>query len=202
MTPTRGPAPDGRGAAQREAFLAGTVAHMLGHGVATLSLRPLAAELGTSDRMLLYYFGTREQLLVAALDEVGRQLRSGLVEAMPAVRVPPAQLVRQAWAALQAPEAEPHLRLYVEVSGLTARGREPFGTAARAVARAWLEWVAERLDVAPEQREAAAAGVLGVLDGLLLLRFVVDRDHAHAAAGWLGDALDGPGHGVGRPPVG
>jgi AcrR family transcriptional regulator len=196
MTPTSG-------TGQREAFLAGTVAHMLRHGVATLSLRPLAAELGTSDRMLLYYFGTREQLLTAALDEVGRQLRAALVEALPPVRVPPAQLVLQAWTVLQDPGAEPHLRLYLEVSGLTVRGRTPFRSAAGAVARAWLGWVAERLDVAPEQRAAAAAGVLGVLDGLLLLRFVVDAEHADAAAGWLGGALGGSGpdaEGSPRPP--
>jgi AcrR family transcriptional regulator len=193
MTPTSDLPPHRRGAAQRKAFLAGTVAHLLRHGVATLSLRPLAAALGTSDRMLLYYFGTREQLLAAALDEVGRQLREALVAALPPVRVRPAQLVGQAWTALQAPATEPHLRLYLEVSGLTARGREPFGTAAGEVARAWLGWVAERLDVPPERRDAAAAGVLGVLDGLLLLRFVVDRRHADAAAAWLGEAIGGSG---------
>ena len=184
MTPAReGP--------QREAFLAGTVAHVLRHGMATLSLRPLAAALGTSDRMLLYYLGTRETLLIAALDEVGRQLRTALATALPADPMPPAQLVRQAWTVLQDPGAEPHLRLYLEISGLAARGQEPFSTAGVGIARAWLGWVAERLDVPPEQRPAAAAGVLGVLDGLLLLRFVVDRDHADTAATWIGAALDG-----------
>jgi AcrR family transcriptional regulator len=142
--------------------------------------------------MLLYYFGTREQLLTAALEEVGRQLRATLDEALPATPVRPAQLVRQAWAVLQAPAAEPHLRLYVEISGLTARGREPFAATGGAVARTWLHWVAARLDVAPAQRDAAAAGVLGVLDGLLLLRFVVGPGHADTAARWIGDELDGP----------
>ena len=174
---------------RRQVFLAGTVAHMLRNGVATLSLRPLAAELGTSDRMLLYYFGPREQLLVAALEEVGRQLQATLVEALPTAPVAPAQLVRQVWTALAAPDIEAHLRLYLEVSGQAARGREPFRAAGRGVAKAWLDWVAERLDVAPDQRDAAAAGVLGALDGLLLLRFVVDRDHADAAAGWFDSAL-------------
>ncbi len=189
MTPTSDPR-ERRRPGQRAAFLAGTVAYMLRRGVATLSLRPLAAELGTSDRMLLYYFDTREHLLAAALEEVGRQLRAALDEALPATPVPPAQLVRQAWTVLQAEEAEPHMRLYLEIGGLTARGQEPFAAAGGAAARAWLRWVAERLDVAPQQRHAAAAGVLGVLDGLLLLRFVVDRDHADAAAGWLGEELD------------
>ena len=59
---------------QRAALLDGVVEHVLREGVATLSLRPLAAALGTSDRMLLYYFGTRDKLLVAALAEVRRTL--------------------------------------------------------------------------------------------------------------------------------
>jgi AcrR family transcriptional regulator len=184
--------PDRPSAGQREAFLAGTVAHLLRRGVATLSLRPLAAELGTSDRMLLYYFGTREQLLVAALDEVGRQLQEALVAALPGPPVAPEQVVRQVWPVLTAPAVDAHLRLYLEISGLAVRGREPFGTAGREVARAWLGWIGERLDVARERREAAAAGVLGVLDGLLLLRFVVGDGHADDAAGWLLEALGAP----------
>ncbi len=181
--------PDRPSAGQREAFLAGTVAHLLRRGVATLSLRPLAAELGTSDRMLLYYFGTREQLLVAALDEVGRQLQEALVAALPGPPVAPEQVVRQVWPVLTTPAVDAHLRLYLEISGLAVRGREPFGTAGREVARAWLGWIGERLDVAPERRDAAAAGVLGVLDGLLLLRFVVGDRQADDAAAWLLDAL-------------
>ncbi|MFC4375978.1 TetR/AcrR family transcriptional regulator [Nocardia halotolerans] len=52
---------------KRADLLAGVVAYIAGHGLAALSLRPLAAELGTSSRMLIYYFGTKEELLVQAL---------------------------------------------------------------------------------------------------------------------------------------
>jgi AcrR family transcriptional regulator len=43
------------------------VRYIADHGLADLSLRPLAAELGTSSRMLIYYFRTKEELLVQAL---------------------------------------------------------------------------------------------------------------------------------------
>ncbi|MGW0245954.1 TetR/AcrR family transcriptional regulator [Nocardia goodfellowii] len=53
--------------AKRAELLAGVVTYIADHGLAELSLRPLAAELGTSSRMLIHYFGTKEELLVQAL---------------------------------------------------------------------------------------------------------------------------------------
>ncbi|MFB7876713.1 MULTISPECIES: TetR/AcrR family transcriptional regulator [unclassified Nocardia] len=52
---------------KRAELLAGVVAYIAANGLAELSLRPLAAALGTSSRMLIYYFGTKEELLVQAL---------------------------------------------------------------------------------------------------------------------------------------
>lgn len=176
---------------QREALLAGLVEHVLREGVATLSLRPLAAALGTSDRMLLYYFGSRDGLLVAVLGVVGAQLQAGLGAALPGDRVRPARLVTDAWAALRAREVEAHLRLYLEISGLATRGREPFRTVVGQIADGWLQWVADRLDVPPEQRQATAAGVLAVIDGLLLTRFVTHPEQADQAAAWLVPLLEG-----------
>jgi AcrR family transcriptional regulator len=179
----------GTSGGQRETFLDGAVAHVLVQGVATLSLRPLAAALGTSDRMLLYYFHSRDELLAAVLARVGDQLRVGLEEALPPDRLAPAALVDRAWAALREPAAEPHRRLYVEVSGLAARGREPYRAVAAQVARQWLDWIEARLDVPAGERASAAAGLLTVLDGLLLVRFVASQESAAAAFGWLAPRL-------------
>jgi AcrR family transcriptional regulator len=171
MTGTRRPE-------QRDALLAGAVEHVLRHGVATLSLRPLAAALGTSDRMLLYWFGSRDRLLTAVLDAVGTQLQAGLRAVLPPAPVTPAVLL-----------ASVRQVLDVEVSGLATRGREPFRTAVGEVARGWLAWIAQLLDVPDDEREAAAAGVLTVVDGLLLVRFVAGRDTAARAAEWVTDHL-------------
>ena len=177
---------------QREAFLSGAVEHVLRHGVATLSLRPLAAALGTSDRMLLYYFGTREQLLTAVLGTVGERLQAQFVATLPADPVSPAALLRGLATALQEPAAEASLRLYVEVSGLAARGQEPHRTVAAAVAEGWSSWLGSRLDVPDGERADAAAGVLAVVDGLLLVHFLAPGQAADRAAGWLVERLTGP----------
>lgn len=54
--------------AKRAELLDAVVGYIATHGLADLSLRPLASELGTSSRMLIYYFNTKEELLVQALE--------------------------------------------------------------------------------------------------------------------------------------
>src|SRR5215218_10304899 len=41
--------------------------HVLQHGLIGLSLRPVAAAVGTSDRMLIYHFGSRDALVSAVV---------------------------------------------------------------------------------------------------------------------------------------
>ncbi len=49
----------------RDRLLAAAVDQAMNGGIADLSLRELASAVGTSHRMLLYHFGSREGLLVA-----------------------------------------------------------------------------------------------------------------------------------------
>lgn len=52
---------------KRAELLRGIVSYLETNGLADLSLAPMAAELGTSKRMLLYYFGSRENLVHEAI---------------------------------------------------------------------------------------------------------------------------------------
>src|SRR2546430_12050912 len=71
----RPPDPD-----RRAATLARAADYVLEHGLADLSLRPLAAALGTSTRMLLYDFGSKERLIAAVLAEARRREAALLAE--------------------------------------------------------------------------------------------------------------------------
>ena len=51
------------------------VQHALDKGIVDLSLREIASTIGTSHRMLIYHFGSREGLLVAVVREVERRER-------------------------------------------------------------------------------------------------------------------------------
>src|SRR3712207_6763061 len=48
---------------RRDDLLARALPYLAEHGLAGLSLRPLAAALGTSDRMLVHYFGSKDNLV-------------------------------------------------------------------------------------------------------------------------------------------
>lgn len=61
--------------AKREELLAAAGAVLARTGVVDTSLRELAAELGTSARMLVYYFGGKEQLILEVLN---RQQRAAI----------------------------------------------------------------------------------------------------------------------------
>jgi len=54
----------------REDLLAKIVLHYAEHGIRDTSLRSLAAAIGTSQRMLHYHFGSREDVLVAVIDAI------------------------------------------------------------------------------------------------------------------------------------
>jgi AcrR family transcriptional regulator len=57
----------------KDRLLDATVEHALDKGIVDLSLREIASAIGTSHRMLIYHFGSREGLLVAVVREVERR---------------------------------------------------------------------------------------------------------------------------------
>jgi AcrR family transcriptional regulator len=62
----------------RDALLQRAVEHFAVHGVGDTSLRAVAEAIGTSHRMLIYHFGSREGLLAAVVDAVERGARETL----------------------------------------------------------------------------------------------------------------------------
>ncbi|MEZ5281321.1 MAG: TetR/AcrR family transcriptional regulator [Acidimicrobiales bacterium] len=55
---------------RRAELLGDVVGYLLEHGVHQTSLRPLATELGTSTYTFVYHFGSKEELLAEALEEI------------------------------------------------------------------------------------------------------------------------------------
>ncbi|HLI00040.1 MAG TPA: TetR/AcrR family transcriptional regulator [Acidimicrobiales bacterium] len=117
---------------RRGRTLAAVTDYVLEHGLSDLSLRPLASALGTSTRMLLYDFSSKEGLVLAVLGEVRRRESALLATHLETSTVPPSDLVRTIWDWLASPERAPFLRLFFEVyvqamnhpDVYTARGRE------------------------------------------------------------------------------
>src|SRR5829696_9285471 len=96
------------GAGPRERLLAGAIEHVSQHGVGEISLRQLAAALGTSHRMLLYHFGSREALLIEVIRTVEEQQRAALAQILEEeADEPPAEIMRRMWAGVADPALWP-----------------------------------------------------------------------------------------------
>ncbi len=156
---------------RRQAALERMADHLLREGMTGASLRPLAAAAGTSDRMLLYYFADKDELLTATLEHVTARLAGLLDEAGPGrPPLPFSALLAEVWKAIRAPDLQPYMRLWLELAASAARGQDLHRTIAGRIADGFLTWTAERLYVEQEaDRAPQAALLLATVDGLALL---------------------------------
>jgi AcrR family transcriptional regulator len=140
---------------RRAARLADAAEYVLEHGLAGLSLRPLARALGTSPRMLLYDFESKERLIHEILAEIRRR-EAGLLEAE-------VRSLEDVWSWIGAPEREPFLRLFFDMY-VDALGRDE----AKPLVQEWLDFLQESWN--PPLDEATATLMVAVVRGLLLDR--------------------------------
>ena len=70
------------GETTRQRYLDAVVEHMMARGTADVPLVELAEAAGTSDRMLVYYFKTREALLTEAVGTIRRRRQTALAAAL------------------------------------------------------------------------------------------------------------------------
>src|SRR5438874_4889983 len=85
--------------------------YVLERGLEGLSLRPLASALGTSPRMLLYDFGSKEQLIDEILAEVRRREEGLIAERQIDFRGAPGDALATVWEWVSAEERAPFMRL-------------------------------------------------------------------------------------------
>src|SRR5689334_9627092 len=107
----------------KERLLASAVDHVAQNGLGDLSLRQLAAAIGTSHRMLIYHFGSKENLLVEVVRVVERRQRDALAELDLDPDLTEAELFRRMWKRLADPALWPHERLFFELYGQALQGR-------------------------------------------------------------------------------
>jgi AcrR family transcriptional regulator len=176
---------------QREQATQLLSAHLLETGLAQTSLRQLATVAGISDRMLLYYFDDKTDVLSAALGRIATDLTDMLENAVPAGRkLPSVELIRQTTQLTRDPATKLFFRLWIEAVAAAARDEPPFRMITSAIAQGFLAWIDSRLAIDDAKiREATAAMILAMVDGLALLEICSDSDTAARAAGQMGRLL-------------
>jgi len=119
----------------REDLLDRATDHVLAHGLIGLSLRPLAAAIGTSDRMLIYHFGTRDALVSDIVATAGARATTIVAElpGAPTVR----SGVNRLWSAYLTEPLSSCLDVYCQAAATGLIGREPYLSDARRSNEAW-----------------------------------------------------------------
>jgi AcrR family transcriptional regulator len=157
--------------ASRERLLAAAMDHVAQHGVGDLSLRGLAAALGTSHRMLIYHFGSREGLLIEVIRTVEAQQRAALATMLLDEGAPPAETMRRMWKQVADPSLWPNERLFFEIYAQALQGSPHARPLLDGIVDLWVEPLA-RIGVAqgvPEAQARAEARLgVAVVRGLLL----------------------------------
>jgi len=158
---------------RRAALLEPICAHVLTHGLEKSSLRDLAAAAGTSDRMLLYYFRDKADLMAAAMDGLGEILRDRL-EAARAPEPMGEDALRARLAEMVLDDAVwPFMQVWLEIVARGGRGDPIYREAGNRIGSGFLDWIAAQSDAAtPEARAEVGARLLPILDGLILLKAV------------------------------
>ena len=160
---------------RRRTLLDLAVDHVLEHGITTLSLRPLAAALGTSDRMLLFYFDSKSNLVRRILERASDRLTETVVAGLGPPPGSRDELVRGLWRSVRGDDAAPYIRLFFEITGPALRHEEPYREVAEGILRAWIALVGSFDEpTAGAAPSGHALAIVATIEGLLLCRGLLD----------------------------
>jgi AcrR family transcriptional regulator len=156
--------------AARDRLLAAMSAHVLDHGLTAASLRPLAKAAGTSDRMLIYYFGSKAALIDAVLVRLSHDLAQALGESMPHQRARSfRECATEIMALLRSRRFKPYMRVWLEIVAAAARGDKASGTTAAAILAGFIPWLAGRLPADEPDPQQRARMLLTLIEGALVM---------------------------------
>lgn len=149
--------------------------YLMEHGISGLSLRPLARAVGSSPRVLLYYFGSKEKMVGKVIAAIRRRQRASFSKITGATYFEACQNV---WKQMRAPASEPFFRLYFEVYGMALREPRRYKQFLHATVHDWLDLIGEELVVEglePADARIYASAILAGLRGFML-DFCVTHD--------------------------
>ena len=158
---------------KRDAIVDRLADHVLASGLAGSSLRPLAAAAGLSDRMLLYHFDNKADVMAAAIDRVAERLRVDLDRHASGEALPLERLTQRIVPIVLSSELWPYIRLWLEIVAAAALGDEFYRATGARIAEGFLAWCAGQIDSADEvSRGREAARLLVMIEGAALLHAI------------------------------
>jgi AcrR family transcriptional regulator len=167
----------------RAQLLEKAVAYVLQHGLSDLSLRPLAEAIGSSARMLIHHFGSKETLLAEILTVI-----EGQYVALLAAHSTDGDLVKgleRFWKTLTSGQVDHVERLSFQVWGQALVQPDGYESFLSSLVEPWTAQLEDSLKsygVSKAKRESLAALIVSTFYGLLLMRLTTRQDQTVEAA--------------------
>ncbi|CAM3425677.1 TetR/AcrR family transcriptional regulator [Occultella aeris] len=152
----------------RDRLLRAAIEHFARSGIGDQSLRAVAAAIGTSHRMLIYHFGSREGLLAEVVGAVEAEQRN-ILAALMSQNAEPSDWIRQFWSEVSH-AARSYGPFFFELSAHAMQGRDHAAGLRTSLVEPWLEPITAMLVRAgcdPALAQARARLGLGTTRGLL-----------------------------------
>ena len=155
---------------RRQEIIQAAAVHLIEHGLHDSGLRAIARSAGLSDRMIMYYFATKEELVSEALVLIGESLADGMGAAVPNGNATAKQILDALTETLQSDDVQAIMRLWFEIIGLAMRGQQPYlRTAALLLERS----EAQIRDKLRSDQKHRAREVLGALEGRVMVDLLI-----------------------------
>lgn len=158
------------------AYLDRITEHIIERGLSEAALRQLAPIAGTSHRMLVYYFGSRDGLLGAVLHELrGAESREIIGQASSR-----SDALERLWTYYTAPERQLEMRIFFYLAGQAAHDGSGHSDFTDAIVATWtdeLRQVCEREGMDPGSAQAEARLLIASVRGLLLDRLLTGDEN-------------------------
>jgi len=170
---------------RREELLDKITEYILSNGLADLSLRPLAAAIKTSPRMLLYFFGTKERLISEALAHFRKHEQRDFQRAVSKSK--PQDIIQSLlrdWRLSASSKRAKYSRLFFEIYGLALQDPKRFPRFLESAVGDWLSLFEKALaefGLPPATARTLATLALGTIRGLHL-DLLATGDHKRTEA--------------------
>lgn len=166
----------------KEEILEGALASAFEDGLSQLSFGRVGKRLGTSDRVVVYYFPSKDDLVGEVLFVLGARLQTTLAPMFRSKVADGRGLLRAAWPVLARRDADPVFALFFEAAGLATAGREPYRSLVPQLMEGWVVWASEFIEGTASRRRSEAEAAIAMIDGLLIMRQLAGPTMADRAA--------------------
>jgi AcrR family transcriptional regulator len=151
-------------------LLRAMAAHVLENGLNTASLRPMAEAAGTSDRMLIYHFRTKEDLISELLLFLAADLSGKLDQGLPEQRAQTCRdCITDIVALLRRTPYSAYMRLWLDIVSAAGQGSKMHAQVGHAMIGGYLDWLARRLPSDTENITATAELMLTLIEGVIIM---------------------------------